>query len=166
MADQRHYKMKIWHIAIGAVVIALGFVVLQFLPENRNSLYERLVQKPIPKSVQLISEGKFVAMDSTFYVLQFRISKLDLQKLVEKQHFFLIDESKEFRRWDQSVKNYVQIEKGEYLESWKRRILKSTNLDVNVTNTWQIYIRNEGGGRKYIFSAPDGTDVVFIAEAN
>ena len=158
--------MKIRYFIIGLAIIVMGFAAIQLLRENPKTVFERLVEKPIPKSVQFIRQGRFVAMDSKLLVLHFRISKSDLEALLKNQHFSPIDEGKEFKRWDQNTMNYVRIPKTEYLELWKHRISEATNLDIDLTNTWQIYILNEGVGEKLIFAALDGTDVVFVADAH
>jgi hypothetical protein len=149
-----------------AIVLVAGVLAVQHLSNNPRSTFERLVLKPIPNSVQFIEQGKFSAMDSTLVVLHFQISKTDLQALLETQHFAPIDEGNEFKRWDQSSKDYVQIQKEDFLKLWKQRIQNSTKLDVNFTSSWQIYTLKEGAGEKYIFSDTSSTEVVFIAETH
>lgn len=158
---------KRYVIGIGlAGVLVVGFLAVQHLLNSPRNTFERLVMKPIPNSVRFIEQGKFAAMDSRLLVLWFQISKADLQTLLDNQHFTPIDESKEFKRWDQNSKDYIQIQKEEFLSLWRQRIRSSTKLDVNFTNTWQIYTLKEGSGEKYIFSDTSGTEVVFVAEVH
>lgn len=160
--------MKTKHIiGIGLVVVLFtGLLAIQHMLNSPRRTFEKLLQTPIPNSVRLIDQGKLSSMDSNFVVLHFQISKSDLQALLSIQHFVPIDESSEFRRWDQNSKGYIQIQKEEFFRLWQQRIRNSTGLEVLFTNAWQIYTLKEGGGEKYIFSDENGMEVVFVADAH
>jgi len=159
-------KTRIKISIASAIIIVVGFfVVQQFLP-NPKSSFEQLIVKPIPYSVRTIEEGNFRTMDSVLRVLHFQISKTDLQTLLDGQHFVPINENEEFKRWDQTSKGEVKIQKTDYLSSWKQRIHDSTKLDVSFSKTWQIFTLKDGNGTKYIFCDTNSTEALFVAEAH
>jgi hypothetical protein len=149
----------------GLVCLVVGFWAIENELSSPKQTFEKLIAKPVPKSVQFIEEGSRLAMDSIFQVMRFQISNIDLRSLLRNQHFTPIDESKEFKGWDQNSQDYIQIPKKEFLEQWKRRIQSSTKVKVNFTESWQIYTLKENHGRKYIFADTYGPEVVFIAMA-
>jgi len=159
-------KTRIKIAIVLAIIIVVGFFVAQQFFPNPKKSFEQLVVKPVPNSIGTIEEGSFRTMDSVLRVLHFQISKTDLQSLLDSQHFAPIDESEEFKQWDQNSKSEVKIQKEDYLNSWKQRIHELTKLDVNFTKTWQIFVLKEGNGRKYFFFDTNSTEVVFIADAH
>ena len=105
-------------------------------------------------------------MDSEFWVLRFQINNRDLQSILDSQHYVPIDQVAEFKRWDQNVKGFVQLQKDEYLQHWKQRIQDTTKLDVNFKNDTQIYILSEKAGKKYLFFETNSAQVVFVADSH
>jgi hypothetical protein len=110
-------KSRIKVATASAIIIVGGFFIVQQFFPNPKRTFEQLVVKPIPNSVGTIEEGSFRTMDSVLRVLHFQINKTDLQTLLDSHRFAPIDENEEFKRWNQSSKTEVKIQKEEYLSS-------------------------------------------------
>jgi len=105
-------------------------------------------------------------MDSSFWVLRFEIQRTDLQTILTDQHFTPIDESQEFKRWDQKSQTEIKVQKEDYLNLWKQRIQNTVKLDIGFSNGWQIFTLKEGNGTKYFFFDANSLDAVFVADAH
>ena len=169
MAIQRQLQMKIRCILViscAAVLLTVGILAYENNRSNPKSAFERLVMKPLPKSVRFIEQGHLLTMDSTFWIFRFQISKADLLTMLNVQHFAPLDENKGFKRWDQGSNNYVQIPKDEFLKEWEQRIRFTTRMDVKFARSSQIWFLREGSGEKRVFFDTNNMEAVFIAEAH
>lgn len=128
---------------IGLVAALLGY---QCVLASPKSAFEHLIAKPIPASVRSIEQGTHRAMDSVYRVLRFEISRPDLEKLLDSQHFVPLTEAWDFKRSEQRIQYY-------------------TKLQVTFTADWQAYTLKEKGGEKYIYFNTNNTEVVFVADA-
>ena len=158
-------KRKIIFILAAIVLVAGVFTTLGFL-QSPQAAFKRLVTQPIPNSVQALEERHFLTTDSSFWVLHFKIDKADLQTLIESLHFAPVSESEEFKRWDQNSKNYVKVQKEDYLNDWKSRIQNTTKLEVDFKTAWQVFVLKEGKGTKFLFFDTNSTEAVFVADAH
>jgi len=139
-------ELFILNFPIAILVTAL--LASHYMTSNPKSAFEYLVVKPIPASVVSVEQGGSRAMDSVFRVLHFKISKPDLRKLLDGQHFVQINEE-DFDR-----------------QFWEQRIRDTVKLNVNFTKDWQAFTLKENGGQKYIFSNTTSTETVFVADAH
>jgi hypothetical protein len=154
-------------IVLAIVIFAIYSFKQWFYPApNPEKTFRYLVANPIPNSVASIQEGNSIAMDSVFRVLSFQINKTDLKMILDSQHFVPIDENQEFKQWDSNSKQDVKISKDDYLNSWKQQIQRRVKLDVNFSNSWQIFTLKEGNGTKYFFFDTNSTAAVFVADAH
>jgi hypothetical protein len=144
-------------IILAIAVLVTGYFVIHSFFQTPQAAFKRFIAKPIPISVHSLEEGHFLAMDSTFWALHFQISKMDLDSILNTQHFAPIEENPEFKEYDQKEK---------YLFYWKERIYSSAKLDVNLANSWQIVFLKEVNGTKYFFFDTNSTEAVFVAEAH
>lgn len=160
------YLKQLFILNVPVVVLAGALVGYQYTASSPRSMFERLVMKPIPESVRAIEQGSSRRMDSVFLVLQFEISRPDIERLLTSQKFGPVNEGEEFRRWDQKVNSGVPIQKEEYLKRWQQKIREQAKLNVNLTRDWQACTLKERGGRKYIFFNTNSTEAVFVAEAH
>ena len=119
----------------------------QYCTTRPSAEFERLIIKPIPKSVQTIQQGHFRALDSVFWVLSFDITNADLKLLLDKQLFA----------------SNLDWENIEYLNE---RIGSFSRVDVTLSTNWQSYILKSGGTKKYIFYDPSNSAAVFILDSH
>jgi hypothetical protein len=129
------------------VILVAALLGYQCINASPRSSFEHLIAKPIPASVRSIEQGNYRAMDSVYRVLHFEISRPDLEKLLDSQHFVPLAEAWDFKRSEQRIRTY-------------------TKLQVTFTADWRAYIRKETGGEKYIYFNPNSTEVVFVADAH
>jgi hypothetical protein len=153
-------------IASAIIIFASGIFIAQSFSKTPQTAFKKLIATPIPNSVRAIEEKHFLGMDSSFWVLRFEIDGTDLKTILTDQHFASIDESQELKRWDQKSQIETKVLKEDYLNSWKQRIQNTVKLDVNFSNSWQIFILKEGGGIKYFFFDTNSLDAVFVADAH
>ena len=158
-------------LPIGIVLAIIIFAIYSFKQwfyptPNPEKTFRYLITNPIPNSISSIQEGNSIAMDSVFRVLSFQINKADLKMILDSQHFAPVDENQEFKKWDQKSKDEIKIQKEEYLNYWKQRIQSTVKLDVNFSNSWQIFTLKEGNGTKYFFFDTNSTSAVFVADAH
>jgi hypothetical protein len=128
------------------VVLVAAVLGYQCMLASPKGAFEHLIAKPIPASVRSIEQGTHRAMDSVYRVLHFEISRPDLEKLLDSQHFVPLSEAWDFKRSEQRIQNY-------------------TKLQVTFTADWQAYTLKEKGGEKYIYFNTNSTEVVFVADA-
>ena len=119
----------------------------QYCTTRPSAEFERLIIKPIPKSVQTIQQGHIRALDSVFWVLSFDITNADLKSLLDKQLFA----------------SNLDWENIEYLND---RIRSYSKLGITITTNWQSYILKSGGTQKYIFYNPSNSAAVFILDSH
>jgi hypothetical protein len=153
-------------IASAIIIFASGILVAQKIFQTPQAAFKKLITTPIPNSVRTIEEKHFLTMDSSFWVLRFEIERTDLQTMLTSQHFTPIDESQEFKRWDQKSQTTIKIQKEDYLNSWKQRIQNTVKLDIRFSGSWQIFTLKEGNGTKYFFFDTNSTDAVFVADVH
>jgi len=111
-------------------------------------------------------------MDHAFWVLHFEIATLDLNKLLDSKGFVLVNETEEFKRWDQDTLRFVTIQKHEYLQRWMRRTNNTLHLEINLSKDCQIFIKDERNEKKRIYDSKyvfiqkssDSADIVFVAD--
>lgn len=153
-------------ITSALAIFVSGVFIAQLFFQTPQAAFKRFVTTPVPNSVRAIEEKHFLALDSSFWVLRFEIDSGDLQKTLTAEHFKPIDEGQEFKRWGQKAQAETQIKKEDYFNSWKQRIQNTVKLDVNFSNSWQIFMQEEENGTKYFFFDTNSSGAVFIVDSH
>ena len=157
---------------VAAVACVVAYITFLSLPLTPEKVFRRILMKPIPKSVRIIEERHVIAMDHAFWVLHFEIATLDLNKLLDSKGFVPVNETEEFKRWDQDTLRFVTIQKHEYLQRWMRRTNNTLHLEINLSKDCQIFIKDERNEKKRIYDSKyvfiqkssDSADIVFVAD--
>jgi hypothetical protein len=136
--------MLVLNLPIVFVVACL--LAHHFVNLTPRSNFERLVGKPIPKSVQNLQQSGFLAMDSIFWVLYFKISPTDEERLVSDQHFTLASDTGENNHF---VLNEL--------------IRTHSRLGVEITTNWQAYFL---GKEKHLFFNTNDSEAVFVLDVH
>jgi hypothetical protein len=146
------------------VALIIACLLIWLLRSTPEQTFKRFVADPIPQSVKSIEEGHLFAMDSTFLALHFYMSSNDLTTLLRAKRFTQV-QSQDMARWDDNG-HEVQLEKGEYFDSWQKRIHSTTGMSVSFTTNWEAFsLKEDAGHKKYIFYEPTKSEVVFVAVA-
>jgi hypothetical protein len=85
------------------VIFATVVIVIQAANTSARSSFERLVAKPIPKSVHNLQQGGIRTMDSVFWVLRFEIGSEGLTNLLNKIQFSGPQKEVDWASWNRNL---------------------------------------------------------------